>query len=389
MINRDQSVKKISVLALSAGINSTVLLLNLIANNYTVYPVFINYGQTNAECRIFMINNLLNYLNKKLDLKLELKIINVSGLNEIFELGELHSNLPLVEGIETFEKINKIYYPNKVGFVVNFLKGYSLEKYRIHGKRCNLSYGITKKDPFLYPDTTPVFRKKDFLTFKEGFKNSDYVDFYTPFANTTPIEIFDKGLKYCIQLELDFNEIFSNTTSGYRNYKIKNKWYSEFKSPKALNRINLFTDLNIKDPLLYYDYENQKHIEWKDVKNNAINVNFNHKHSNVKSNIPNGTYERLTQEQILDVMYETGNLYLYNPTYRYFEETDNITSIEFGIAGQKLIVKGVNKEGLPVHFTFGKKYFTNFLDVPLNNNQRDKLNDLYNQALLELKQKNY
>lgn len=385
-VNRDKYTKKLSILGLNGGLVSTTLLLNLIANNYEVYPIYINYGQLNSEMKILQINNVLDYLNTNLNLEMKLDIIEVKGLNKIYNLGELNSDLDLIKGVETLEKINNIYYPNRIGFILNFLKGYALKKSKEFKKRCNLSYGITYKDKMLYPDQTHIYRKKDYLAFKEGNQNSDYIDFYTPFSNITSTEVLDRGLKYCIQLSLDFNEIYKNTSCSYKPININGKWYSDYKSPAVIQRIVSFTDLNIKDPLEYADEESKLPVDWKVVKNYTINSIFENKYNHVKATTGHNRHERLTQEQILELLYETEKLYLYNSSERYYDECDNITSIDFGSQGQKVIIKGVNKEGVPLHSPIGKTFFPKFLDVPINNNQHEKLSSLYQQALLENKQ---
>ena len=203
-------MKKQAVLSLSGGMDSSTVLLYLLANNYEVTAVSFNYGQKH-NIELERAQQLVDYLKE--------------------------NGYPV-----KYQEITLLSIANE--------------------KDCNvdIAMGIHSGDHAIYPDCRQEFRDADYIAFKEGNWDADKVSYITPYLYGDKFTILKDGEVCCEKLGLDFDEIYKRTNTSY---KPDADGKSDYKSASSVERIEAFLKLERKDPVEYIDgWETaKKHVE--------------------------------------------------------------------------------------------------------------------------------
>ena len=172
-------MKKYAVIALSGGLDSCSLLLNLLSKNYSVTALSFNYGQKHLV-EVRMAKKIVRFLSKKFSIKH--KIVDISSLSSI-----LDSSLTTEESIPEghYEKDNMIstVVPNRNKIFLSILQAAALSKLKKVEQKITIAMGVHAGDISTYPDTRLDFIKKDYNAFLSGNWNSKNVIYYMPYIN--------------------------------------------------------------------------------------------------------------------------------------------------------------------------------------------------------------
>jgi 7-cyano-7-deazaguanine synthase len=151
--------------------------------------------------------------------------------------------------------------------------------------------GIHSGDHAIYPDCRQEFRDADHNAFLVGNWDSLYVSVYTPYLNTDKFGILQDGANACVELGLDFDEVYKRTNTSYKPIFIKHAWadvvtsgtwYSDYKSAASVERIEAFIKLGRPDPVAYADETGS--VTWEVAKTHVEQVLVEHsKLNNVRS----------------------------------------------------------------------------------------------------------
>jgi 7-cyano-7-deazaguanine synthase len=128
--------------------------------------------------------------------------------------------------------------------------------------------GIHAGDHAIYPDCRQEFRDIDFAAFQAGNWGAEKVQIYTPYLDTDKFGILEDGVKQCVHLGLNVDEVYKRTNTSYKpinwkkiegtpNHWLRNEpdgvWYSDYKSASSVERIEAFIKLGYPDPVEYAD----------------------------------------------------------------------------------------------------------------------------------------
>ena len=241
--------KKICVLSLSGGMDSTGLLLNLIKNEYTdLYILSFYYGQKhNIELKRAKKN--ITYIKKKLPtLKIEHKLIDLSEIMGMFNSALTSKDIEVPEGHYSSETMKSTVVPNRNAIFSSLLFGYALSISTKEKLPVDIALGVHGGDHAIYPDCRPEFYTSILKVFKEGNWESENVNFYLPFLNDDKFTILTDAYESCKKLKLSFNRVFANTNTCY---KPNEKGESCKKCGSCTERLEAFTKLGMADPVLY------------------------------------------------------------------------------------------------------------------------------------------
>jgi 7-cyano-7-deazaguanine synthase len=280
-------MKKQAVLSLSGGMDSSTLLLHLLANNYEVTCLSFDYGQKH-NVELERAKELVKYINNKADEtkhksetsevimhhfpKVKHQVITLDGLSQLLNSSLVTGGEEVPEGHYAEENMKATVVPNRNKIFSSIIQAVALSIAEQKNTECAIAMGIHAGDHAIYPDCRQEFRDADFEAFKSGNWGAEKVYHYTPYLSGDKYSILEDGASCCECLGLDFNEVYSRTNTSYKpikwvwtdvNGEIRSKWYSDYKSASSVERIEAFLKLGKPDPVSYADETGP--VSWETV----------------------------------------------------------------------------------------------------------------------------
>jgi 7-cyano-7-deazaguanine synthase len=274
--------RKFAVLSLSGGMDSSTLLLHLLASGYDVTCLSFDYGQKHKvelERATELVKHLNGYIevdesSKTFDYPFYIKhqIIKLDGLSSLLNSSLVSGGNDVPEGHYEAENMRETVVPNRNKIFSSIIQAVALSIAEKNNTNCVVALGIHAGDHQIYPDCRQEFRDADYEAFKLGNWGSEKVTYYTPFLEIGKYEILQHGLQYCEQMNLEFNDVYKLTSTSYKPYPSGN---SDYKSASSVERIEAFIKLGLPDPITYEDETGV--VSWNDVVKHVSEVLSEHK----------------------------------------------------------------------------------------------------------------
>ena len=265
-------MNKQAVLSLSGGLDSSTLLLHLLANGYEVTALSFDYGQKHSV-ELERAQDLVNYLNSQCTdnncyggCKITYQVIKLDGLSQLLNSALVTGGEEVPEGHYAEENMKATVVPNRNKIFSSIIQAVALSI--AESKNCNvdIAMGIHAGDFSIYPDCRQEFRDIDYEAFVAGNWGAEKVKYYTPYIHGMKFDILKDGEKCCEQLGLDFDEIYKRTNTSYKPIQhtvywedengetvSSTEWFSDYKSGSSIERIEAFINLGRKDSVSYAD----------------------------------------------------------------------------------------------------------------------------------------
>ena len=281
-------MKKQAVLSLSGGMDSSTLLLHLLANGYEVTALSFDYGQKH-RVELERAQSLVEYINSdpsqgwlsKDYSKVKHQIIKLDGLSQLLNSSLVEGGTDVPEGHYAEENMKATVVPNRNKIFASIIQAVALSIAEQNNAECTIAMGIHMGDHSIYPDCRQEFRDADFEAFKLGNWGSEKVTISTPFLKVDKFDILKHGLECCETLGLDFDEVYKRTNTSYKPIPIISalnmdivQWYSDYKSAASVERIEAFIKLGRPDPVAYADETGP--VTWETAKTYAEKVLADH-----------------------------------------------------------------------------------------------------------------
>jgi len=276
---------KKAVLSLSGGMDSSSLLLHLLANGYEVTALGFDYGQKH-RVELERATSLVEYL-KTFNQPVTHQIIKLDGLQQLLNSALVTGGKDVPEGHYEQDNMKETVVPNRNKIFASLIQAVALSIATKNigddctvGENVAIAMGIHAGDHAIYPDCRQEFRDADFEAFKIGNWDSDLVSVYTPYLNTDKFGILQDGLAACNQLGFDFDEVYSRTNTSYKPIKLTNDiWLSDYKSAASVERVEAFIKLGRPDPVAYGEQLEHgiRTVPWREVKESVQAVLDAHK----------------------------------------------------------------------------------------------------------------
>jgi 7-cyano-7-deazaguanine synthase len=275
---------KKAVLSLSGGMDSSSLLLHLLANGYEVTALGFDYGQKH-KIELERAKSLVQYINDGYDSEAENipyqkvthQIIKLDGLSQLLNSALVTGGADVPEGHYEQDNMKETVVPNRNKIFASLIQATALSiATKGEKQQVEIAMGIHAGDHAIYPDCRQEFRDADMEAFKIGNWDSELITVTTPYLELNKFNILEDGQRSCDILGLDFNEVYKRTNTSYKPIKITTEhkwfktddegevygdeqttstdtWYSDYKSAASVERIEAFIKLGRPDPVEYAD----------------------------------------------------------------------------------------------------------------------------------------
>lgn len=274
------SDKKYAVLSLSGGMDSSTLLLHLLANGYDVTAVSFDYGQKH-RVELERAAALVDYINSYFVMDLGSKtaeypyfvkyqVIKLDGLPELLNSTLVTGGGEVPEGHYKEENMKQTVVPNRNKIFSSIIQAIALSIANEVDKDVFISLGLHAGDHAIYPDCRQEFRDLDHQAFVSGNWDAERVKFYTPYLEGDKFTILEDGLASCEKLGLEFDTVYRKTNTSYKPIQHLGTWYSDYKSASSVERVEAFIKLGRPDPVSYADETGP--VSWDKVKTEVQKV---------------------------------------------------------------------------------------------------------------------
>ena len=242
---------KQAVLSLSGGMDSSTLLLHLLANGYKVTALSFDYGQKH-RVELERAQQLVDYLNSKAKKfkKITYQTIKLDGLSELINSALVSGGDEVPEGHYEEDNMKSTVVPNRNKIFSSIIQSVALSIANETKSLVHIAMGIHAGDHAIYPDCRQEFRDADYKAFAEGNWDSERVLSYTPYLDGDKFDILKDGESCCECLGINFDEVYKRTNTSY---KPDAQGRSDYKSASSVERIEAFIKLGRKDPVEYID----------------------------------------------------------------------------------------------------------------------------------------
>ena len=274
-------MKKQAVLSLSGGMDSSSLLLHLLANGYEVTALSFDYGQKH-NVELERAKELVNYINSDCTVSSFVihQVIKLDGLSQLLNSSLVSGGSEVPEGHYAEENMKATVVPNRNKIFSSIIQAVALSIAEQKNTECVIAMGIHAGDHAIYPDCRQEFRDIDYEAFKAGNWGAEKVTYYTPYLTGDKYTILEDGATCCDILGLGFNAVYSRTNTSYKPIYIAGvdgndnttfgKWYSDYKSASSVERVEAFLKLGRPDPAEYADETGP--VTWEHVVNEVTKV---------------------------------------------------------------------------------------------------------------------
>ncbi len=251
---------KVAVLSLSGGMDSTSLLIHLLANGYRVLALSFNYGQKH-KVELERASQNTHYL-AALGLPLTHRVIDLRSAFDGIRSALTSDDIAVPEG--HYEQANMVetVVENRNAIFSSIIYAQALSLSKQLNSDVNICLGIHSGDHAIYPDCRPEFRDALEHALKIGNWGSERVSYYTPYIEGNKTTILQDCLVNCGKLGVDFDTILRNTNTSYNP---DSQGRASGKSGADIERIEAFINIGRKDPVEYQE-------SWETVVEHAKSV---------------------------------------------------------------------------------------------------------------------
>ncbi len=238
----------LAIMALSGGMDSTGLLMRLLADGYTVSCITFEYGQKHVV-EVERASQNIQYLADN-GYQVGHRIANLESAMGIFHSALTTDGYDVPEGHYESEQMKQTVVPNRNAIFASILYGYALSTALREQREAIIALGVHSGDHEIYPDCRPEFYDAIGHAFDIGNWDSELVSFHLPYIDGTKETILIDSLDAIQTLGLDFDTVFRNTITSYNPDE---KGRSSGKSGSDVERILAFHSIGREDPIEYID----------------------------------------------------------------------------------------------------------------------------------------
>lgn len=235
-----------AVVSLSGGLDSTGLLLHLLAKGIAVHGISFDYGQRH-RLELERLESNLEYLAKA-GFAVDWRLVDISGVGQLLDSALTSGDREMPVGHYAQANMRETVVPNRNAVFASIAWGWALSLAQQHGEPVSLGLGVHAGDHAVYPDCRPEFYLAIAKAFAVGNWGSESVRLYLPWLHRDKAAILRDALQSSARLGLDFDRVFSNTCTSYSPDATGR---SHGMTGSDVERILAFHSIGRRDPLEY------------------------------------------------------------------------------------------------------------------------------------------
>ena len=247
-----------AVMALSGGMDSTCLLLRLLAEGHTVTALGIDYGQRHRRELVLAQRNVV--LLQRHGYPVSYNLVDLRSAMSSLDSSLTNHRAAMPEGHYAEDQMKQTVVPNRNAIFSSLLFATALSISKEHNGHARIALGVHSGDHAIYPDCRPEFYTAIEHAFKVGNWDAEHVNFDLPYLQMDKAEILRDGLSSCEILGLDFDVVLSNTLTSYAPDQ---EGRSLGTTGSDVERILAFHEIGRVDPIPYVQ-------SWEEVLENAL-----------------------------------------------------------------------------------------------------------------------
>tara|TARA_A100001037_G_scaffold29148_1_gene23165 strand:- start:1220 stop:1999 length:780 start_codon:yes stop_codon:yes gene_type:complete len=248
------------VMALSGGMDSTALLLRMLACGGSVTCISYNYGQRHIV-ELERAQKNIEYLASN-GYSVDHIVVDLSSAMSSFASTLTDFSTKVPEGHYEEEQMKQTVVPNRNAIFTSILYGHALSISTIKNCDVSLTLGVHSGDHTIYPDCRPEFYDQLMQALDTGNWGSERISINLPYIDSDKEGILRDALESCDMLGLDFDIVFANTNTSYSP---DSEGRSSGKSGSDVERILAFHAIGRVDPVEYVD-------NWTTVLERALRI---------------------------------------------------------------------------------------------------------------------
>lgn len=235
-----------AVLCLSGGMDSTSLLLHLLAGGYQVHTISLDYGQKH-KIELQCLERNLEYL-KQNGLIVPHHVLDLSTLGGLFNSALTSQDWDVPQGFYAQDNMKQTVVPNRNAIFASIAYGYALSIATTLQQTVQLALGVHSGDHAIYPDCRPEFYQALMHAFEVGNWDSELVKLYLPYLEGDKVSILQDAEQCVGKLGLDFDQVFANT---WTSYQPDAQGRADGRTGSDVERILAFDAIGRQDPVTY------------------------------------------------------------------------------------------------------------------------------------------
>ena len=235
-----------AVVCLSGGMDSTSLLIHLLARGRDVYGISFDYGQKHrVELERLQAN--LDYLAQQ-KLSVQWHLVDLKSLSHLLHSALVNDDWDVPTGHYEEANMKATVVPNRNAIFASIAYAYALSIHGRTGCPVELCLGVHAGDHAIYPDCRPEFYQSLHQAFDLGNWDSEQVSLELPYLTVDKGTILADAMRACDDLNLDFETVFRNTCTSYQP---DSEGRSHGMTGSDVERILAFHQVGRRDPLDY------------------------------------------------------------------------------------------------------------------------------------------
>ena len=251
---------KPAVICLSGGMDSTSLLLHLLARERSVFGISFDYGQKHS-IELQRLKGNLAYL-LECGFHVDWQLVDLSGLSKMLHSALTDPSWEVPEGYYESENMKQTVVPNRNAIFASIAYAKALSIANRRAVEVDLCLGVHAGDHAIYPDCKPEFYDAIFAAFAMGNWDSEKVTKYLPYIEFDKARILLDAQDSIEKLGLNFETVFANTITSYAPDA---SGRSSGLTGSDVERILAFNEIGRRDPI---EYE----LTWQQVVDQAIRL---------------------------------------------------------------------------------------------------------------------
>ena len=235
-------------MSLSGGMDSTALLMRMLADGYDVTCITYDYGQKHsveierAKANIaYLLEQGINVGHIVIDLNSAMGSLNSALTTD---------GIDVPEGHYESEQMKQTVVPNRNAIFTSIMYGHALSISESEKTDVVIALGVHSGDHEIYPDCRPEFYESLEGAFSIGNWGSERVSLHLPYISGDKSAILVDANDSISSLGLDFDTVFRNTNTSYNP---DDSGRSSGKSGADVERILAFHSIGRKDPVQYIE----------------------------------------------------------------------------------------------------------------------------------------